>query len=281
MGFLCFFVLLLFPFAAMAEYNTMEEIAEAYSVEACRHCHAQKAEEWHTSGHSRSLVTPLAVTRKFILARREQGKRVERDELMRCMVCHAPQLEKASETLIGEVVRLILKAADDKDPGREEAEKSLSPLSVNCGICHNQMAILEKALKGKPKKGVFYGPAGKLSPAHGTEKSASFGSYLLCGQCHRIITHTDGELVFCSSAYESYQENYRGWGGADICQDCHMKRKDRGHRFPGARDADLLRDGLELQVKVAGLKAGEPPRVPTAFVEVQLASRAGHRTPDG
>jgi hypothetical protein len=274
--------LLIVPIGASAEYKTIGEIAGAYSVEACKACHLKIHEEWHASAHAHSVVNSIGILKDFIEWRLKRGKEVDRRQLMRCMACHAPYMENASESLVQEVIQLVSTASDGKDEAKkEEARRSLDRLSINCIVCHNTVAILEKDLKGEPRKGVYYGPSGRSSPAHGAERSPAFGSYLFCGQCHRVYTPPDGEIIFCSSLYESYQDAYRGWGGAETCQDCHMRKGQRGHRMPGSRNRDLLTEGLDLVVEASGLKL-EPGRwVPTAFVNVHLFNKAGHRTPDG
>jgi hypothetical protein len=274
--------LLIVPIGALAEYKTIEEIAEVYTVENCGACHRKIYEEWYASAHAHSVANSIGILRDFIEWRLKRGKEVDRRQLMRCMACHAPYLENASESLVQEVIRLVLTASDGKDEAkREKAKRSLDRLNINCIVCHNTVAILEKDLKGEPKKGVYYGPSGRSSPAHGTERSAAFGSYLFCGQCHRVHTPPDGEIIFCSSLYESYQDAYRRWGGAETCQDCHMRKGQRGHRMPGSRDRDLLKEGVDLAVEASGVKLQPGKWVPTAFVNVHLFNKAGHRTPDG
>jgi hypothetical protein len=274
--------LLAAPMEARAEYDTIDEIAAAYAVEACEECHDKIHGEWLASAHAHSVANSAGILRTFIEERQADGKEVDRSQLMRCMACHAPQLENGSEVLAREVVRLVLAdAGGTNEAEKEGAKRELDRLNINCIICHNTMAVLEKDLHGEPEKGVFYGPGGKESPAHGTARSTAFGSYLFCGRCHRVHTPPDGEIIFCSSLYESYQDAYRGQGGAETCQDCHMRRGGRGHRMPGGSDADLLREGLDLAVEASGVKLQPGKWVPTVFVNVRLTNRAGHRTPDG
>lgn len=277
MQFILIVLLLAVPIEARAEYDTIDEIARAYDVAACGECHDRIHGEWLASAHAHSVANSTGILRTFLEERLQNGKEVDRRQLMRCMECHAPQLGNASESLVREVVRLVLAAAGQD----EEAKRELDRLNINCVICHNTMAVLEKDQQGEPEKGVFYGPSGNASPAHGTARSTAFGSYLFCGRCHRVHTPPDGEIIFCSSLYESYQDAYRGRGGAETCQDCHMRKGGRGHRMPGGSDPDLLRQGIDLAVEAVGVKLQPGKWIPTAFVNVHLVNRAGHRTPDG
>jgi hypothetical protein len=280
---LLIFILLLLPALAFAEYQTIDELANAYGDETCKACHAQIYEAWQASRHSTSVVSSIGITRQFLASLEKDWKKpLNREHMMRCVACHAPQLKDASESLILEVGRLIVTAFEDKDEKkRAEAEKVLSRLNVNCVVCHNTKIAVEKNLRGEPKKGVFYGPTGKPSPAHGVEKSPAIRSSLFCGQCHMIHTPPDGEIVFCSSLYESYQDSYRARGGTKTCQDCHMTAKNGGHRMPGGHDVETVRDALDLEVDAIGVKLYPGRWVPTAVVNIGITNRAGHRTPDG
>jgi hypothetical protein len=268
---------------ALAEYNTLDELAKAYSDETCKACHSKVYEEWKSSYHSHSVVNSLGILREFIVSVDKDWRQpMSKKHLMRCMECHAPQLKDASESLVKEIVQLISAALDGKDKTKsEEAKKLLDGLNVNCVICHNAKIALEKNLTGGPKKGVYYGPSGKPSPAHGTEKSRAIQSTLFCGQCHGTYTAPDGEMVFCSSLYESYQDAYRSRGGTATCRDCHMRAKDRGHRMPGGNDPETVRESVGVDVQVVGVKVQPDQWIPAVGVTVRLTNRAGHRIPDG
>ena len=271
------------PPVVRAEYQSIDELAQAYSDESCKGCHARIHGEWQSSSHSKSVINFLGIMRDYLTTGLQEWKKpVDREQLMRCMTCHAPHLSEASEPLMREVARLIVAAFEEKDEVRKsEAKKALTKLNVNCIICHNTKTALEQNLKGKPKKGVYYGPSGKPSPVHGTQKSNAIRSSLFCGQCHRLITHTDGEIVFCSSLYESYQDSYRSGGGTETCQDCHMRAKARGHRMPGSHELSMLKDGIRLDVNVLGIRVQPEKWIPSVIVNVGLTNEAGHRTPDG
>jgi hypothetical protein len=272
------------PMAGQAEYKTLNELAKAYSVDQCRSCHAKVHGDWSTSYHSQSVVHSLGGIRNFIVVGlgQEWKKPVNKEHLMRCMDCHAPMLKDASESLIKEVSGLIVAAVDDKDEAKKAAaKKELAKLNVNCIICHNTKIVLEKNLLGAPAAGVYYGPAGKPSPAHKTEKSPAISGALFCGQCHGILTPPDGDFIMCNTLYPSYQDAYRGNGGTQTCQDCHMKAANRGHTFPGAYQVEMVREGIGLDAQVMGFKLTPGKWVPAVVVNVGLVNNAGHRIPDG
>lgn len=272
------------PLAASAEYKTIDEVANAYSDESCKACHEKAYNEWKTSYHSQSVVHSLGGIRNFIVVGlgKEWNKPVNREHMMRCMDCHAPQLKDASESLIKEISQLIVTAVDEKDDAKKAAaKKELAKLNVNCIICHNTKVSIEKNLRGTSQKDVYYGPSGKPSPAHKTEKSNAIASSLFCGQCHGQYSPPDGDTVGCNTLYGSYQDAYRANGGTETCQDCHMKKANRGHTFPGAYQADIVKEGIGLDAQITGIRLHPGKWIPTAVVNVGLANKAGHRIPDG
>lgn len=268
------------PVIAFAEFNTIDDLAKAYSDEACKSCHGKVHDEWKSSYHAQSVVHSLGGIRNFIVVGlgKEWNKPVSKEHLMRCMDCHAPQLKDASESLIKQVADLIVAAVDKKD---ENAKKELGKLNVNCVVCHNMKVAIEKNLHGAPENGVYYGPAGKASPAHKTSKSNVITSAVFCGQCHGIYTPPDGDTIGCNTLYGSYQDAYRANGGTETCQDCHMKKENRGHTFPGAYQEAILKEGLVVDANIASIRLHPGKWIPTAIVNMGLTNKAGHRTPDG
>jgi Cytochrome c554 and c-prime len=283
MKYLLILFFIFWPLTAFPEYKTLDDLAKAYSDESCKACHASIYEEWQSSRHAHSVVNSVGITSQFIHDLLKDWKKpLNKENLMRCMDCHAPQLKDASESLAKEVAELIVAAAEGKDDAKKrEAEKLLSKLNVNCIICHNMKVAIEKNLKGEPKPGVYYGISGRPSPAHGTEKSTAIQSSLFCGQCHMFYSPPDREIIFCSSLYESYQDAYRGRGGTETCQDCHMKTKNRGHRIPGGHQVEMVKEGIGIDVEAVGVKLLPGKWIPTAVVNVSLMNQAGHRIPDG
>ena len=272
------------PLVASAEYSTLDDLSKAYGDEACKACHERVHKEWKESYHAQSVVHSLGGMRNFIVIGlgKEWNKPVSKEHLMRCMECHAPLLKDASESLVREIAGLIVAAVDDKDETKKAtARKELAKLNVNCIICHNTKTSIEKNLRGAPKPGVYYGPSGKPTPAHGTEKSAAISSALFCGQCHGVLSPPDGDLLVCNTLYGSYQDGYRGNGGTETCQDCHMKKNNRGHTFPGAYQEEIVREGIGLDVQAAAVRLTPGKWIPTAVITIGLTNKAGHRIPDG
>jgi hypothetical protein len=269
--------LMLIPAVAYAEFNTIDEIEKTYGDKTCRTCHEKIHDDWQKSLHSKSVVHSLGGMKNFVTfgVTRDWKQPVNKENLMRCMHCHAPLLEYASEPLMKEIGGLIVSASD----GNEGAKKELSRLNVNCVVCHNMAAAVEKNLRGAPKPGVYYGPTGKATPAHGTEKSTAMTTSVFCSRCHWLYTPPDGDTLYCNTLYGSYQDAYLATGGAATCQDCHMKAK--GHTFPGAYVPEMVREGIGIDLQVAGAKLQPGKGIPSAIISIGLINNAGHRIPDG
>jgi hypothetical protein len=276
--------LLTLPVTVKAEYQSIDELTRAYDDQPCKACHVGIHQEWSSTYHAHAMVNSLSILRDFIEngVAKEWKKEFSKKDLMRCMDCHAPQLKDASESLARGIARLALAATDDRDPAaKEAARKSLDRLGVNCVVCHNTMAMLERNRRGEPQAGVYYGPGGRPTPAHGTAGSTAITSSAFCGQCHSLYTSADREIVFCTSLYESYQDGYRADGGLKSCQQCHMQGEKRAHRISGRHDVNMVREGIVFEADAVGFRQHPGRWVPTAVVSVSLGNRAGHRIPDG
>jgi len=281
---ICVVFLLALPLTAQGEYKTLDELTKAYSVDKCKSCHGTVHKEWEASYHSQSVVHSLGGIRNFIVVGvgKEYDEPMSKEHLLRCMGCHAPQIKDASESLAKEIASLIITAKDAKSRSKKNAaKKKLAKLNVNCIICHNTMIKVAKNVRGDPRPGVFYGPKGGKSSAHKTEKTTEISRSVFCGQCHGIYTPPDGDTIGCNTLYGSYQDAYRGNGGTETCQACHMGKKKRGHTFPGAYQVGIVKEGIGLDVQAMGIKLHPGKWIPTAIVDIGLTNKAGHRIPDG
>jgi mono/diheme cytochrome c family protein len=187
-------------------------------------------------------------------------------------------VNEASESVIQEIIGLIKTAVDDKDEAKKKgAREKLSHLSVNCIGCHTVKGTANPLTPPDPK--VLYGPRGGTAP-HPVRQVPVMQSSVICSQCHALWYAKDGEYLYCTTIFESHQNAYRGLGGTQSCQDCHMK--NRGHTFPGAHNQSLVKEGITLGLEAVGyLQAVGMKFVPQAVVTVDIGNQAGHRIPDG
>jgi mono/diheme cytochrome c family protein len=276
--------LLLLPFvagatASAATFNSLDALIKHFDAAPCQACHANIHAEWSKSFHARSILQSLGSLRAFVNSLEKERKApADKIQMLKCLDCHAPMVNDASEKVIEEIVGLIKTAVDEKDDAKKHAARGkLAALSVNCTGCHTVKATADPMAPPDPT--VLYGPKGGPAP-HPVKASPVMRSSVMCSQCHALWYAKDGEFLYCTTIFESHQNAYRGMGGTQSCQDCHMKA--RGHTFPGAHDQALVKEGLTLAMEAVGYRAGGGPTVvPQAVVTVDIGNQAGHRIPDG
>lgn len=285
-----FLALLIVPRVAFSEeYNTIEELANAFNDDKCGACHEKIFEQWLSTPHANSVNLSLGGMRNFLVLGVKDwwGRKITKEEVMKCLDCHAPSMKFASEALAVEVADMIVTAIETEDEEkRESVRKELTRLNIGCLSCHNIKATtIAPGRLGETEKGAVYGLEGKPSPAHKTIKSAELGTALYCMQCHGNYTAPNGEVIKCNTLSGSYQDGYVARGGSKTCQDCHMRAENRGHGMLGGRDLELVKEGIGFTVEVSQYLhlpgKGEKLWTPSALVSVELENRAGHRIPDG
>jgi hypothetical protein len=277
--------------ATATNVDTIDQLVALTDDSGCVECHEEIYRQWQQSWHARAVVASLDGIGNFIsigLAR-EWNKPLDKAQLLKCLDCHAPVVNLASEKLAREIGDLIVTAADGKDEKAGAAARAqLSRLNVGCLSCHNLKATaVSLSLLGEPVKGKVYGPKGHDSAGHDTVASVELTRSVFCMQCHGKYYAPDGETIQCNTLSGSYQNTYYNLGGTETCQDCHMKK---GHLFPGGHDLDTVKEGLGLEVQltkyrhlpgqVKGVKDAKA-WIPSAVANVFITNNAGHRIPDG
>jgi cytochrome c553 len=271
--------------------KTIDELAERYDVSACLECHEDQHDEWQQSAHSRSMVGSgsgrTRATFKTLITRGlmtwphsgvQKPEDVKIEHLMVCARCHLPQLSEATD----DVAREIVQAVYAKD------NETLSKLSINCLVCHQRNAIIHKWKFGFPGRDEVYG---SFNGEHEDEdhpvlkENPVMGQSILCGQCHGLGPgfHLE-EPTQCATGYGSYLWAYIPEGGTQTCQDCHMRRSQKGHAMPSYRDPDMQAAAVDMQVDIHAYhwrKNKTDGVIPLASVNVELTNRTGHGIPDG
>lgn len=267
------------PPAGAQSLTTLAELIKRHDSAACQSCHETTHTEWKSSYHARSIVQSLGSLRAYI-AHLENERKVAPDKLQmsKCLDCHAPMVNDGTEAVNQEIVALVKSAVDEKDEAKKKAAVGmLSALAVNCTGCHTVKGTGNPLATPDPE--MRFGPTGAAAP-HLTAASPAMASSVMCSQCHALWYARDGEFLYCTTIFESHQNAYRGAGGTQSCQDCHMKAK--GHTFPGAHSQELVKQGLALAMEAIGYRAIDAGKlVPRAVVTVDIGNQAGHRIPDG
>lgn len=262
-----------------ATVQSLDELIKQFDASSCQTCHTKIHEEWSKSFHGRSIVQSLGSLRTYIDALEKERKvPTDKTQMLKCLDCHAPMVNNASENVVQEIVGLVKTAVDDPSEAKKKAAREkLSKLSVNCLGCHSTKGTGNPL--SAPAVNVVYGSKPANAP-HSVQPSAVMQSSVFCSQCHALWYAKDGEYLYCTTIFESHQNAYRGMGGTQSCQDCHMK--NGGHNFAGAHDQALVKEGLSLGLETVGYRhLTGSAYAPRALVTVDVGNNAGHRIPDG
>ncbi|NTU42401.1 MAG: ammonia-forming cytochrome c nitrite reductase subunit c552 [Nitrospirales bacterium] len=250
------------------------------SADICKTCHLDASKSWSGSFHRGSISSNVEGFYSYIVNAIEKNPAKKasveakgwKPEMMKCFVCHAPMMEFASESLVKEVVADIRTAAKKEPFVHKAALERLDKLNVSCYTCHNLKAMPVPANQNNM---IVYslGKEGR-TPFHETIKGEFLAKPEFCGQCHGAYTAPDGEQIRCSTVWGSYKDEYVAQGGKETCQDCHIKKSNRGHSAPGGSNEEMLREGVGLKVNVVPVK-----RKGATDITVELVNNAGHRVP--
>jgi len=266
--------------------KTVDALPQMYDVSSCKQCHTKIYEEWEKSIHSHSLIgtgSTAGALKGFVGALKstftksgvKETKDIKVEHFMECFKCHLPQIKDASD----EVAQQIAKALEGDD------KATLAKVNINCIVCHNTKAIVHKWQDGEPEKGVVYGTkdGSHADKMYATlKKSVIMKEAVMCGQCHGLGPNFEfPQPSQCATLYGSYLHSYIPSGGVETCQDCHMKKDNKGHVMAAYRDPDMTKRAVDVEVTAQGYKAFPENLTPKAVVTVKITSKAGHRIPDG
>lgn len=286
--------LLLFGAAMVGarEAETIDELVAMFDDKKCAECHEEIYSEWQASWHAKAINSSLKGMRNFIAVglKKEWKTPLTKAEVLKCLDCHAPAVNYASEELAVEIGNLIVTAFEKKGSAEgAKASQELAKLNVGCYACHNIKATgVAPGLRGKPKKDVIYGPHGEDGDDfHTSVELVDITTSAFCMQCHGVYNAPDGETIQCNTLSGSYRHGYLAAGGSKTCQECHLSK---GHLFPGGHDLETVKQGLGFNLEIAQyqhlpgqIKEVKDPTewVPSAVITAFIENKAGHRIPDG
>jgi len=212
------------------------------SSHECRICHKDIYKEWATSAHAHSFANP---------AFQEAYQRNHRPK--ECLRCHAPM--PINETAF---------AAPPLPRKRNHAD------GVSCITCHSSGPTV-------------HGPMGHRT-THNSCGNKLYSDPRQCAPCH-------GQACRCfSPTMGRHQRQLGDWSRGPFrfsvsCQDCHMPEKlsrtaqirtpdlpartRHSHSFPGADDAEFIKNAIECNIERRG----------DELLVTLINSGAGHRIP--
>ena len=151
------------------EANTIDELVSMFDESSCIDCHEEIHNQWSDSWHAQSVVSSLGSITSFIEngLKKEWETEVTKGQMLKCLDCHAPVINYASEKLAVEIAEMIVTAAKEKGkPAGDAAKKELAKLRVGCLSCHNLKALaVAPHWNGPREEGMIYGPHGEDAAA--------------------------------------------------------------------------------------------------------------------
>lgn len=288
-------LLVLCGYASAKRAKSIDELAARYDSSSCKECHEEIYEQWEKSGHAHLLWGTggrYAATLKSTITRGlmkwpysgvKKPQDVKMKHLWGCFQCSLPQAKEADDKVAKEIVKAIFNVRIPKN--REKLKK----LNINCLVCHQLKAIIHKWTYGPVEKNVIYGSHDGEHPCEEypiLKKSPYMDESIFCGQCHGLgPTHFGLEQpTQCPTLYGYYLYSYIPKGGHETCQDCHMKKFNKGHQMPAYKDPDMRKAAIDFDVDAYSFywrNEWKKPLIPLAVVKVKMTNKAGHGFPDG
>ena len=128
------------------EANTIDELVAMYDDSACAECHSEIYEQWAKSWHANPINSSLKGMRNFIkigLAK-EWKTDLTKAQVLKCLDCHAPVVNFASEKLAVEIGEMIVTAFEKKGtPQGDAASKELAKINDWLDTLEAQLELAE------------------------------------------------------------------------------------------------------------------------------------------
>ena len=238
--------------ASDQKVDSLKKLIDLYDPTGCRECHEEIYTQWQNSHHARSITGTFMerYLKKGPLSVKSPEDATKKN--FPCFKCHLPQLEKATDAVASELASVILN--NDKT--------TMQKLNISCMVCHQDKGVVH----GLPESNIMYGP--KAEKEYPEEE------------------HMRVNPIQCATLYGSYLHAYIPSGGAQTCQECHMKEADHTcpPNFNERKDvSDRLRQALPMEVSTLSYRFQpfENRFVPIIILKTKITSSAGHRIPDG
>jgi len=193
----------------------------------CGGCHPAQYEQWRTSLHAGAWSPGLS-------GQLIEGPLAEPAQVRHCQTCHAPLSEQQPTGAAGET-----------NPGYDPA---LREQGIVCAGCH----VRAHQRFGPPRRSGLPEPA--ASPPHGGfEVRPEFGESRFCAECHQFFDDAGVGGKPIQNTWVEWRDSPAAAEGR-TCQSCHMP--DRAHLWRGIHDPDMVRDAVEVMLRVSEVAEG-------------------------
>ncbi|MDQ6955212.1 MAG: multiheme c-type cytochrome [Mariprofundaceae bacterium] len=206
--------------------------------EACAQCHQEQFNAWRDSRHAHAYSAGLV----------GQFPGMGHGEGNACLVCHAPLAEQLyrdagdMQATLSTLLQHPEGFSRNADLDSTKAQLPLRHAGVTCAVCH----VRQGRRFGPPRRGSALVGALNGAAHDGFIASKDFEQSQLCASCHQFPqSYAINGKPLENTVFEWKQSRFARQGIQ--CQNCHMP--DRKHAFKGIHDVDMVRSGLQFELK--------------------------------
>ncbi|MDX1808771.1 MAG: hypothetical protein R3331_04485 [Sulfurospirillaceae bacterium] len=277
------------------------KVPEKYSSSKyCIGCHVQKGKDWKTTWHSRSNIEKNPLYKKTLEYISSMTYKSVDDLDINCGQCHSPKMgvKKLDYSyVVSEAFGLETK---ETKKIHKEMDNETANDGISCIICHNIDKI--KHSKNINQRGFEAVEFGKNNIMNGPFDESNRTTY---HKMQKRSYFNEDVNTLCKVCHEGYKEHniyvystgveYDSSKSKEKCADCHMgkrrpsivaprvegatkavQRLTRRHLFKGARNSDILKDSMKVDVgsdranTFVTIKNLTPHKLPTGFTGREL-----------
>lgn len=270
------------------------------SSKYCIGCHVQKGKDWKTTWHSRSNIKKNPLYKKTLEYISSMTYKSVDDLDINCGQCHSPKMGVKKLDYSYAVSQAFGIQTKETEKIHKEMDNETSNDGISCIICHNIDKIKHsKDINQRGFEAVVFGKNDTMTGPfddsnrtsyHHMQKRSFFNEDVntLCKVCHQGYKENNIDVYATGEEYDASKSEEK-------CADCHMgqrrpsivapivkgttkaiTRLTRRHLFKGARNSDILRDSMKVDVSsdrvntLVTIKNLTPHKLPTGFTGREL-----------
>ena len=239
---------------------------------ACFACHKEQFSDWETSLHAKSHADFNPLYQKAVKLVATETHRIYEQVLVDCGTCHNPKMEKKFVSENAAIAMMFDIDTTIKEELKNAMEADHIKSGISCYICHNVDSIGHRydsstvgyELLNWTKGNLIVGPyelAEQQSIFHSYDKRDFFRENNdLCLACHQgqanknelAMYNTGNELESIESDDKCVNCHMgslkKGIIAPDVKRDTMIERDIKSHFFAGARNSDILKDAVDVNL---------------------------------
>ena len=291
------FAIFILIFSQMVYAKVPEKFS---SSRYCIGCHVQKGKDWKTTWHSRSNIKTNPLYKKTLEYISSMTYKSVDALNVNCGQCHSPKMGVKKLNYSYAISQGYGIKTKETEKIHKEMDNKTANDGISCIICHNIAHIKQgKNVNQRGFEAVTFGSSNIMNGPfdesnrttyHKMQKKSYFNEDVntLCKVCHQ--GYKDDNIYVYSTGVE-----YDASKSKKKCADCHMGKRrpsivapriegdskavtrlTRRHLFKGARNSDILKDSMKVDVSsdrtntLVTIKNLTPHKLPTGFTGREL-----------